>query len=338
MSTKSFGDQLRKKILENFKGNKGHELANAYDQAKLKLQREVYPEIRGSEPNLTDHGVDHVSNVEQDVIDLLSDKGTITNLSGIEMYCLGMFILFHDVGNVFGREDHHNKVAIVFDRIRGKNASLRCEKTMVVRATRAHTGTARDGSRDTLKDLDDEKEHLGGKPVRLRELAAILRFADELAEGSQRTSEFMQEEGLYESKSQQFHDYANITNILIERQNSRIVITYEIDIDVNRPDELRNFLCFIFCKVQKLDQERQYARYYSKLLEPFKVTEVTFNFHCGSDILDIDLPPLKLTDSVVVPGDQTKEISAINPAYSIDILVPDLLARCEERKKHEFGK
>ena len=78
------------------------------------------------------------------------------------MYCLGMFILFHDVGNVFGREGHQNKVAKVFDRIRGKNASLRREKTMVVRATCAHTGTARDGSRDTLKDLDDEKEHLGG--------------------------------------------------------------------------------------------------------------------------------------------------------------------------------
>ncbi len=338
MSTKSFDDQLRKKILEDCKGNKGHELANAYDRAKLKLQREVYPEIRGSEPNLTDHGIDHVSNVQQNVIDLLSDEGIITSLSGIEMYCLGMFILFHDVGNVFGREAHQYKVANVFDRIRGQNASLRREKTMVVRATRAHTGTARDGSRDTLKDLDDEKEHLGGQHVRLRELAAVLRFADELAEGPQRTSEFMQEEGLYDSESQQFHDYANITNILIERQNSRIVITYEIDVDVNRSDELRDFLSFIFKKIQKLNQERQYARYYSKLLEPFKFTEVTFNFHCEGDILSIDLPPLKLTDTVVVPGDQTKEISAINPAYSIDTLVSDLLTRCQERKKHESGK
>lgn len=337
MSTKSsFDEQLRDKIMKDFEKNKGLELISDYEQAKLKLQKEVYPNIQGAEPNYTDHGTRHVSNVQENAIHLLADDG-IKELSGIEMYCLGMFILFHDVGNVFGREDHHNKVAEVFDRIRGKKASLRREKTMVVRATRAHTGTARDGSHDTLKDLDDEKEHLGGKPVRLRELAAILRFADELAEGPQRTSEFMQAEGLYESESQQFHDYANITNILIERQNSRIVITYEIDIDVNRPDELRNFLNFIFSRIQKLNQERQYARYYSKILEPFKFTEVTFNFHCGSDILDIDLPPLKLTDFVVVPGDETKEISAINPAYSIDILVPDLLARCQKRKKHESG-
>ena len=86
----------------------------------------------------------------------------------------------------------------------------------------------------------------GGQLVRLRELAAVLRFADELAEGPQRTSEFMQEEGLYDSESQQFHDYANITNILIERQNSRIVITYEIDIDVNRPQRAPRLSEFYF--------------------------------------------------------------------------------------------
>ena len=252
------------------------------------------------------------------------------------MYCLGMLILFHDVGNVFGREDHRNKVAKVFDHIRGSRASLRREKTLVVKATWAHTGTAQDGSNDTLKELA-VNDHLERRPVRLRELAAILRFADELAEGPQRTSEFMQEEGLYESESQEFHDYASSTNVLIDRQNSRIRITYNIDIDINKPDELRNFLSFIFSRIQKLNQERQYTRYYSEFLEPFKLIEVTFDFHCGSDILETELSPLQLTD-LVVPGDQAKEISAINPAYSIDKLVNDLLARCQERKKHESGK
>lgn len=287
MPTKSFNEQLREKILEDFEEDKGLELISAYEQARSKLQQEIYPEIRGSEPNLTDHGITHVLNVQQNAIDLLPDDGK-KKLSGIEMYCLGMFILFHDVGNVLGREDHHNKVAKIFDRIRGTNASIRREKTLVVRATRAHTGTAQDGSRDTLKELD-EKDHLERKPVRLRELAAVLRFADELAEGPQRTSEFMQVEGLYESEAQKFHDYASSTNILIDRQNSRILITYNIDIDINRPDELRDFLSFIFTRIQKLNQERQYTRYYSELLEPFKLIEVTFDFHCGSDILETEL-------------------------------------------------
>ena len=149
------------------------------------------------------------------------------------MYCLGMLILFHDVGNVFGREDHRNKVAEVFDQIRGDEPSLLHEKTLIVRATRAHTGTAQDGSRDTLKEVDED-EHLEGRRIRLRELAAVLRFADELAEGPQRTSDFMQRMQLYEPKSKKFHEYASSTNILIDRRNGRIILTYEIPIKVGR--------------------------------------------------------------------------------------------------------
>ena len=305
------------------------------------LEKEVYPYIQGSEPNLSDHGARHVSNVQENAIDLLSDDGIIRNLSGIEMYCLGMFILFHDTGIVYGRICHNKNVGKVFDRIRGTNASLLREKTLVLRATGAHSGTAQDGSYDTLKELD-EKDHLERQLVRLRELAAVLRFADELAEGPQRTSEFMQAEGLYSPESQQFHDYADITHILIERGTNRIVITYEIKIDIELPDKKRRsnlsrLLKIVYGRIQKLNQERQYARYYSELLAPFKFTEVKFNFHCGGDILDNDLLPLKLTD-IVVPGDQTKDISCIDPAYSINELVDDLLARCKKGKKHETRK
>ena len=337
MSTKSFDEQLRKKILEDpdLEEDKGKELISAYEQAKSKLQQEVYQDIRGREPDLTDHGIKHVLNVQKNAIRLLSDDG-LKKLSGIEMYCLGMFILFHDVGNIFGRRDHHNKVAEVFDDIRGNEGSALHEKMLVVKATRAHTGTAQDGSYDTLKEVT-EIDHLEGEPVQLRQLAAILRFADELAEGPQRTSEFRRKKNLYGSDSKKFHDYASSTNILIDRRNSRIVVTYNIKIDVNKPEQLRNSLNFIFKRIQKLNQERQYARYYSEFLDPFKFTEVTFNFQCGSDILDTDLLPLKLTD-IVVPGDPTKEISAINPAYSLDLLVPDLITRCEKRKKHETGQ
>ena len=331
MSTKNFDKQLHEKIRKDFEKNKGQELINAYDQAKLQLEKDVYPNIRGAEPYYTDHGANHVSNVQENAIDLLSDDGIITYLSGIEMYCLGMFILFHDAGIVYGRKNHHKKVAKVFDVIRGTKTSLLREKTVVVRATGAHTGTAQDGSRDTLKELD-EREHLERRPVRLRELAAILRFADELAEGPQRTSAFMHAEGLYIPDSQKFHDYADITHILIERGTNRIPITYEIKIDVDQSNKVRRLhlsrlLKFVYKRIQKLNQERQYARYYSELLAPFKSTHVTFNFHYGGDILATDLLPIKLTD-IVVPGDQTKDISAIDPSYSINELVDNLLAQC----------
>lgn len=327
----TFDEQLRDKILEQFEGSKGKELASAYEQTQSRLEREVYPHIQGAEPNFSDHGETHVSNVKQNAIRLLSDDGIITDLSGIEMYCLGMFIIFHDAGNVYGRKDHHKNVARIFDSIRGTDTSLRRERTLIVRATRAHTGTAQDGSRDTLKEIG-EVDQLEGGSVRLRELAAILRFADELAEGPQRTSDFMQKEGLYKPESQQFHDYASSTDVLIDRRKNRIALAYEITIDMDSTYEvhtkrLSDFLCFIYQRIQKLNQERQYVRYYSPLLESFKSTEVSFNFHYGSDILDdLNLMPLKLTD-IVVPGDQAKEIADINSAYSIDTLVADLLSK-----------
>lgn len=126
----TFDEQLRDKILEQFEGNKGKELASAYEQAQSKLEREVYPNIQGAEPSLSDHGTTHVSNVKQNAIRLLSDDDIIKDLSGIEMYCLGMFIIFHDTGNVYGRNDHHKKVAPIFDQIRGTDASLRHERRL----------------------------------------------------------------------------------------------------------------------------------------------------------------------------------------------------------------
>lgn len=331
MSTNNFDEQLREKVLEQFGNSKGRELASAYEQAQAKLQRDVYENIKGKEPNLSDHGTTHILNVQQNVISLLSDDGAITDLTGIEIYCLGILILFHDVGNVFGREDHRNKVAEVFDQIRGDEPSLLHEKTLVVRATRAHTGTAQDGSRDTLKEVAKD-EHLKGEPIRLRELAAVLRFADELAEGPQRTSDFMQEMQLYDSESRMFHEYASSTNIRIDRGNGRIISTYEITIkadgtDEDRRTQLSQFLNFVYKRILKLNQERQYARYYTNLLDPFKLTEVMFNFHCDGSILETDLMPLKLTD-IVVPGDHTKDVVDRDPSYAIEGLVTDLLSKC----------
>lgn len=331
MLNENFDEQLRKKILEEFEASEGRELISAYEQTRTKLWKEVLPYIRSVEPSLSDHGPEHVENVQKNTTLLLSDDGVIKDLSGIEMYCLGMCILFHDAGNVLGRVGHHNRVTEIFDSIRGKYASLRHEKALVTNAARAHTGTVRDGSYDTLKPLP-EIDHLQGKPVRLRELAAILRFADELAEGPQRTSDFMNEKQLFDPDSKIYHEYATSTNISIQRNYSRIALAYEIAVDVKGTDEerqmqLSKFLDFVYKRIIKLDQERRYACYYSKLLVPFKSTDVTFRFHCDGAILDTDLSPLKLTD-IVVPGDQAKKVSDIDTAYSIEALVADLLSKC----------
>lgn len=329
----SFGEQIRRLLKLELNRDSATKLISAYESAQVKLREQVYPDIRGAEPNLSDHGSRHIENVEENIVSLLSSDGEINCLSAIELYCLGMMILFHDTGNVLGRANHHNRIVEIYNSIRGNDAALLRERTLVVKGAKAHTGTAQDGSPDTLKELTDH-DHLHGKPVRLRTLAALLRFADELAEGPQRTSSFMFEKDLYDRDSRIYHEYASSTHIWIDRQNGRIVVTFEVQLDrnpdgVTRKDHLSRLLMFIYHRILKLNQERQYAKYYCDILQPFRMTEVSFNFHCMENPIELDLPPIRLTDKVV-PGEDTRQIAELFPSYELDSLVTDLLARCPE--------
>jgi hypothetical protein len=236
-----------------------------------------------------------------------------------------MCILFHDVGNLFGREDHHKRIGEVYDWARGSDAVLRREKTLVLRAAAAHTGFAADGSRDTLRAVPD-LDHLDRERVRLREIAAILRFADELAEGPQRTSEYRRTHNLIASDSQIYHDYASVTHIRPDRGTERVLLTYEIPVATDsarsvraRKQNLARLLTFIYERVVKLDQERRYAKFYSTALAPFKTTQVVLNFHCHGQVMNLDLPPIQLDDKVV-PGDPTRSIPEMNSQYVVSTL------------------
>ena len=127
----------------------------------------------------------------------------------------------------------------------------------------AHTGEARDGSRDTLADVP-EVSQLDGEPVKAREIAAIVRFADELAEGRQRTSEYMKRHGRYRAESMPYHDYASATDIAIDKLNDRIAVTYHLGIktEAGLDEELhrvKDFILFACDRLAKMDLERRYA-------------------------------------------------------------------------------
>ena len=82
----------------------------AYEGVRGKLVDDIYQQIQGSQPNLSDHGPEHIANVLNNVGYLLSDSHKEHGLSATDLYILAMGVLFHDVGNLFGRIDHHKKV------------------------------------------------------------------------------------------------------------------------------------------------------------------------------------------------------------------------------------
>ena len=278
-------------------------------------------QIRGAEPNLTDHGPMHVRHVLNNVFKLLGAE--TRHFSPIEHYILGLSVLFHDVGNLHGRTDHNKRIARFYDHVRKENGFDQ-EKSLVVQIAQAHTGKARNGSRNTLTDVPP-LSHLNGEPIRAREIAAVVRFADELAEGPERTSEYMRAHNLYPRTSAVFHDYSAATDIAIDGKNQRIAITYQLKIKTESGLEkelsrVKEFVNLARIRLAKMDMERRYARFHCPIpLAPFRQISACLNIQIDGDFLH---PPVEAVISDEVDLSASPELSSVqNDHWSPEAIV-----------------
>lgn len=330
-------EKYLKERLRSAHGNEvGDECYADYVRARSYLVENLYSNINIVEPNLTDHGPKHVANVLKNTWDLLTyhsdngDEAIIPTLSALDVYVLCLSILFHDVGNINGRNEHNNRVWEVYKQVRGSEVKYKTERELIIKAAAAHCGKTKHGSRDTLREIDSNPYQLSGEPINLLEIASILRFADELAEGPQRTSDYLLRTDIITSESMIYHKYAAITNVLIDRGNGRIVMKYSIDIEDETVESLKPLLLFAYKRIIKMDEERRYAKFYSNLLAPFTRTEVTFCFSNNGEPQDIPINQITLRDTCVIPGeneDDTKIASSLlktHPELDIDSLLSKL--------------
>lgn len=291
-----FEKNLRKVLKKKFGREGGEAYMSLYVNARTILLEEVLEDIRGSEPNLTDHGPKHIRHVLENVFKLL--EGNLKYFTAIENYILGLSVLFHDVGNLNGRKDHNKRIARFYDHVRHA-PKFDQEKSLIVQIAQAHTGRAMNGSWNTLADVTNRSQ-LDGEPIRAREIAAIVRFADELAEGRQRTSEYMRRHGLYVPESIPYHDYSAATDIAIDSANQRIAITYQLNIRTKEGLErelcrMRDFLKLACGRLAKMDMERRYARFHCPTpLVPFRQISACLNMQLDGEFLH---PPLEATIS-----------------------------------------
>lgn len=298
------------------------------------IHKNILEEIKLGFPDGSDHGARHVRNVLENCEKLLGIEDTIYDkqkslLRPEELLILITSVLYHDLGNVSGRKEHQKKVEGVYNQVWGSKTENRHQHRDLIRAiTLAHCGKAQDGSTDTLKELSNSMP-FRGNPIRSQEIAAILRFADELAEGPQRTSLYRHAIDDYEEDSKLFHAYARATDITIDRQSRRVALTYYINSDPNiatselAEAELESLLNFIFKRIDKVDEERQYNRHYTDIMVPFKETSVTFNFSVNSCRCDIGLPELLLTD-LSIPGTPRPTLQKRSPSYSVSSIIEKL--------------
>ena len=265
------------------------------------------------------------------VSDLL--QGDPHYFRAIELYLLGLGVLFHDVGNLEGRSEHNRRIACFYDFVR-LGAQFAQEKSLVVQISQAHSGKTQTGSRNTLSDVP-QSSHLDGHPVRTREIAAIIRFADELAEGPQRTSQYLRETGGYAPESVSFHDYASATNMCIDCGNGRIAVTYQFEVSLQAAlekelERFKGLLNFTYGRLGKMDLERRYARFHCiKPLLPFREISVRLDIQIDGEFLDLDLETI-ISDEVNL--DRSAElISERDSKWDADALVNQLREEAERR-------
>ena len=180
---------------------------------------------------LTDHGVRHITTVIRRAGELVADGDSIL-LTPYEVFLLVSAIHFHDVGNVFGREKHEKKISeLMQDLDDGLIGSDGMERRMIRDIAMAHGGYADDDGqdKDTIGRLSWEPPELGGEP-RVQLLAAILRFADELADDYTRTSRFLIDKQLTR-KSEIYHVYADrLRDVSVRPADRRVKLRFELDV------------------------------------------------------------------------------------------------------------
>lgn len=311
-----------KKLLAEFPQDEiGKLLYGDYLNTKKNLCEHILEEIKVRLPDHTDHGERHVKDVMSNAAKLLGNK--IESMDGLNLYCLLMAILFHDTGNYYDRKNHQKNISEIygFARPKAKGLNFRMEQMLIMSIVKAHCGFADDKTKNTLKFVDQTSLHDLKQTINTRELAAIVRFADELAEGSHRTSYFKFEKGEYDQGSKIFHQYAKITNLTIDPQLERIALTYNIDVDkTGTGDDLEELIAFAFERIIKLDQERRYTKHYCDLLQKFKKTTVSFNFWTGQRRLELGLSTLTL-DDLIIPGESNKTVTLYNPDYKVSNII-----------------
>ena len=304
----AFEQHLDEVLKKEFGNERGAEYVALYVTARKVLLEDVLEEIRGAEPHLTDHGPKHIRHVLENAFKLL--EGDLNYFDPLEHYILGLSVLFHDVGNLHGRKKHNIRIAQFYDHVRSGSEHAH-EKALVVRIAKAHTGKARNGSGDTLADVP-ELLHFNGERIRGREIAAVVRFADELAEGQQRTSQYMTQHNLYAPDSIPHHDYSRSTAVTIDRGNERVAVTYQFKIRTEKGVEeelakLKDSLQFALKRLAKMDVERRYARLHCATpLIPFNRISICLDVQIDGEFLE---PSLETTIS-----------DKVNPDAPLDLL------------------
>lgn len=299
-----------------------------FEAVSAYMRDQVHPHVEkgalvARDGYLTDHGPKHIDAVSRCASDLLGHPSdTYPQLTAYEVYLLLMAIHFHDVGNLYGRSGHEEKLEPIMAALQPLVGTDTVERQAIMRIARAHGGH-NNSDKDTIASLPEDDPIFECR-VRYRALAAILRLADELADDSRRTPHIMQQLDVIPSESQAFHLYSRaLQTVAITAAQRRIELRYFLTRDqtglVSKGSKTVYLLDEIYQRTVKMHYEREYCIRFTRDLVHIDTIDVTINVHQDHNSLEPCIQPITYRlQSRGYPGGNTA---------SIDTLLPDLRLR-----------
>jgi len=229
---------------------------------------------------LNQHGTGHVDKVIEKAYDLLVNF-TSGMLSSFEVFLLLCSIQVHDTGNVIGRNEHEKSIRKVTQGEVSRSIPDAPTQKYIYRIAQLHSGSV-NADRDTIGAAIASsalllESKLCDRSIRAPLLAAILGFADELADDRSRADERALDLGIVSDASAIYHQYSrSLHTVSIEKnpvnQTLYLLLVYFIDSDLvtmrfPKYDSTQLLIDEIFLRTRKVEQERRYCmRFFSQHL------------------------------------------------------------------------
>jgi hypothetical protein len=213
---------------------------------------------------LNNHGEGHVDCVIRRASELLLKADC--QLTPYECYLLLCAIQFHDVGNVFGREGHEEKCKEIIESTCKQIIKDATERDTIIRIAMVHGG-CHSNDKDTIRWLRPSKK-LFNHDVREQLLAAILRFADELADDSSRVPRAEIGIGIVPADSSIYHEYSRaLHSVVVQPHSIELGFQFLSPLVIKRfpkAGEKRYLLDEIYDRTLKMERERRYCMRYMR--------------------------------------------------------------------------
>ncbi|SHJ40733.1 hypothetical protein SAMN02745146_3062 [Hymenobacter daecheongensis DSM 21074] len=211
---------------------------HAYSTFESWLVRNVHPHVNQRAMMidggyLTDHGPEHIKRVIQRASDLLGAGDKIA-LTPYEIFLLLSAIQVHDAGHIeAGRINHEQNAQPLLTHL----PVDRAEQSYILQIARAHGGKLADGDKDTIERGLPIKDDFDGIEFHPRFLAALLRFADELADDRSRGARYLFDQGRIPVSSEVYHAYAlALYSVAVNSVDHEVKLSFEVE--ANQVDKL----------------------------------------------------------------------------------------------------